>query len=58
MFFIQLDKFNIQMEEKTKFLGIMLNENVRWKHHAEYTLKKVRKYVGLWNLDIIGRSNF
>eukprot|EP00732_Lithocolla_globosa_P000859 Lithocolla_globosa_v1_NODE_337_length_4409_cov_50.992421.p1 type:complete len:855 gc:universal NODE_337_length_4409_cov_50.992421:3132-568(-) len=40
---------HICMEEKTKFLGLMINENLKWKDHVQSIVKKICKYVGIFS---------
>ena len=45
---LTIDGEQIKMEESTKFLGLMIHENLTWKHHVNTILKKIRKYVGIF----------
>jgi len=45
---LTIDGEQITMEESTKFLGLMIHENLTWKHHVNTILKKIRKYVGIF----------
>eukprot|EP00732_Lithocolla_globosa_P001079 Lithocolla_globosa_v1_NODE_479_length_3945_cov_27.737018.p2 type:complete len:374 gc:universal NODE_479_length_3945_cov_27.737018:2311-3432(+) len=43
-----IDGNHIEMEEKTKFLGIIINENVKWQQHVQLVVKKISKYIGIF----------
>ena len=44
---IKLQKINIERVSVTKFLGVMIDAQLSWKYHIEYTCKKISKYVGV-----------
>ena len=44
---VQLYGVNIQRVFVTKFLGVQIDSNLTWKHHIEYTCKKLSKCVGI-----------
>jgi hypothetical protein len=37
------------MEENTKFLGITMNENLKWQQHVTAIIQKIRKYLGIFS---------
>jgi hypothetical protein len=48
------NSFNIQIEgkslltvSKTKFLGVIIDDQLNWKHHITYTSKKIAKAIGI-----------
>ena len=45
----------IDFTENTKFLGILLNANLKWNNHIEYILQKARKGLNL--LKVISSQN-
>jgi hypothetical protein len=45
---LTIDKQHINLEENTKFLGIMMNENLQWEPQVPSSLKKIRKYLGIF----------
>ena len=44
---VQLYGVNIQWVFVTKFLGVQIDSNLTWKHHIEYTCKKLSTRVGI-----------
>ena len=44
---VQLYGVNIQRVFVTKFLGVQIDSYLTWKHHIEYTCKKLSKCVGI-----------
>ena len=49
---LQLPKLSINNQEikrtsYTKFLGVLLDENLSWKEHLKYTQNKIAKSIGL-----------
>ena len=44
---VQLYGVNIQRVFVTKLLGVQIDSNLTWKHHIEYTCKKLSKCVGI-----------
>ena len=49
---LKLPKLSINNQEikrasYTKFLGVLLNENLSWKEHLKYTENKIAKSIGL-----------
>ena len=44
---VQLYAVNIQHVFVTKFLGVQIDSNLTWKHHIEYTCKKLSTCVGI-----------
>ena len=42
---VQLYGVNIQRVFATKFLGVQIDSNLTWKHHIEYTSKKLNLNV-------------
>ena len=43
---ITLDNIAVQQVEVTKFLGILLDQHLSWKHHISHVVKKVSKSIG------------
>ena len=37
---LSINNMNIQIVEKTKFLGLIFDKKLSWKHHIEYIVKK------------------
>eukprot|EP00732_Lithocolla_globosa_P005361 Lithocolla_globosa_v1_NODE_5514_length_1228_cov_70.501279.p1 type:complete len:261 gc:universal NODE_5514_length_1228_cov_70.501279:410-1192(+) len=46
---LTIDGSHIIMEEKTKFLGVMVNENTKWHSHVQMILQKLFKYVRIFS---------
>ena len=46
-FEIILDKTKISRTETAKFLGVVIDENLSWKHHINYIKGKIAKSVGI-----------
>ena len=44
---VQFYGVNIQRVFVTKFLGVQIDSHLTWKHHIEYTCKKLSKCVGI-----------
>ena len=44
---IVIDELVIEREEITKFLGVLIDENINWKTHIEYIISKVSKSIGI-----------
>ena len=40
---LQLNKENINYKSEVKFLGVWLNETLKWDHHVQYLTKKLGK---------------
>ena len=38
----------IERQDFTKFLGVLLDENLNWKKHIKYTENKIAKNLGLF----------
>ena len=50
---ITLDNIAVQRDEVTKFLGVLLDQHLSWKHHISHSAKKVSKTIG-----IISKAHF
>ena len=37
----------IERETVTKFLGVLIDENLNWKKHIEYIINKLSKNIGI-----------
>ena len=46
-FKIEIDDKNIKKVDVTKFLGILIDENLSWKFHTSHISKIVSKYNGI-----------
>ena len=46
-FKIEIDDKNIEKNDVTKFLGILIDENLSWKSHTSHIFKIVSKYNGI-----------
>ena len=46
-FKIEIDDKNIEKVDVTKFLGILIDENLAWKSHTSHISKIVSKYNGM-----------
>ena len=46
---IILDQTNLERVQKTKFLGVTIDENLTWKNHIDNISKNVSKGVGIIN---------
>ena len=46
-FSIKLNNIELERVEYTKFLGVMIQENLQWKHHINYTANKVARATGI-----------
>jgi len=44
---IKLCNNNLQRVDKTKFLGIIIDEHLTWKNHIDYITKKIMKSIGI-----------
>ena len=44
---IKVDNVEIDKVSKTKFLGIIINENLRWKDHIALVKTKVNNNIGI-----------
>ena len=44
---ILLDNMKISRTETAKFLGVVMDKNLSWKHHINYIEKKIAKSVGI-----------
>ena len=43
---IILSNQEIQKEDKTKFLGIIIDQHLTWKSHIDYIVPKISKMIG------------
>ena len=48
-FYIKIDSINISRVETTKFLGIIIDEKLKWQHHISYVALKLAKSIGILN---------
>ena len=46
-FQICIEGRKIEQVNVTKFLGVLIDENLNWKRHIEYTANKIAKVVGI-----------
>ena len=46
-FTIQLNDINLERVTYTKFLGVLIDENLAWNHHISYVSSKVSRATGL-----------
>ena len=46
-FNLKLDNTSIERVYKTKFLGIIIDSNLKWQHHISLTNNKVSKIIGI-----------
>jgi hypothetical protein len=44
---IKIDGQSLDIVEETKFLGIILDDQLNWKKHIYYTSKKIAKAIGI-----------
>ena len=44
---LKLDNKEIQRVDKTKFLGIIIDQHLTWKNHIDYITKKIIKTTGM-----------
>ena len=44
---IKINNVSIERVYVTKFLGILIDSQLNWKHHIEYTCKKLSKCIGI-----------
>ena len=44
---LSINNNEIKRSESIKFLGVFLDENLRWKYHIKYTENKIAKNIGL-----------
>ena len=44
---VKIQNANIERVYVTKFLGVMIDAQLSWKSHIEYTCKKIAKCVGV-----------
>ena len=54
-----IDNVKIERETVTKFLGVLIDENLNWKSHIDYIVNKISKTIGiLYNIrDFVGKHN-
>ena len=48
-FQIKIDSTNITRVATTKFLGIIIDEKLKWQHHISYVALKLSKSIGILN---------
>ena len=39
------ERDSIRAAEKTKYLGIVIDQHLKWTHHVDYVVTKIRKLV-------------
>ena len=44
---ININKVRIERVYETKFLGVLVDSQLTWKQHIEYTCKKLSKCIGI-----------
>jgi hypothetical protein len=44
---LQLNESEIERVQKTKFLGVMIDEKLQWSGHIDYIKKKISKNIGI-----------
>ena len=44
---IQIEGQEIQQVDKTKFLGVLIDNCLSWKHHIHYIRNKIAKSIGI-----------
>ena len=44
---IQMNNVKISSIDKTKFLGVIIDDKLTWIHHIDYICKKVSKSIGI-----------
>ena len=44
---LAISNYVTERQEFIKFLGVLLEENLNWKEHIEYTENKIAKNLGL-----------
>ena len=44
---LEINGINIEREKVTKFLGVLLDENLSWKEHINSIKTKISKNIGL-----------
>ena len=44
---LQINNYNIERILSVKFLGVLLDENLSWKDHINYTENKISKNIGI-----------
>ena len=56
---LTIDNILIEREKVTKFLGVLIDENMNWKNHIDYITNKVSKNIGILYQarDYISKSN-
>ena len=47
---IELNDLSIKRETSTKFLGVIIDENLNWKEHVNYIALKISKSIGVFNI--------
>ena len=48
-FHIILDDTNLERVDKTKFLGVIIDENLTWKYHIDGITKTISRNIGMMN---------
>ena len=46
-FDIQIEGKSLETVSKTKFLGVVIDDQLNWKQHILYTSKKIAKAIGV-----------
>ena len=45
--FLYINKVPIQQVENTKFLGVIIDDNLNWSNHISYINSKIAKGIGI-----------
>ena len=45
--YVELNNTRIKRETKTKFLGVIIDENLSWKEHVNYIALKISRAIGI-----------
>ena len=45
--FLKMDNIAIERENVTKFIGVLIDENLSWKHHINDVSTKISKTIGI-----------
>lgn len=46
---LKIDGTLVERSRSTKFLGVILDENINWKPHIETIERKISKSIGILN---------
>ena len=47
---LHINSVPINMEYNVKFLGVKINEDVKWTNHVSYIVNKINKYIGIFSI--------